>query len=103
MEVINKFTTSLWFFDVACHIGVGLNAFGPIKSLTCIHVDFDKASFASLAELQLSPLYPCDTWPAEWLHTANAQCTHPKHCTVHSTYSCFTSTHIKFSIETEGK
>ena len=50
-------------------------------SASCIHVDFDKASFASLAELQLSPLYPCDTWPAEWLHSASAHIW--KHCTVH--------------------
>ena len=54
-------------------------------SACCIHVDLEKASFASLAELELFPLYPCDTWPTEWLHTA--QCTYLKHCTVHTVQS----------------
>ena len=45
----------------------------------CTHVCFEEISFAFMAELELSPLYPCDTWPAEWLHTA--QCTvHSAHC-----------------------
>ena len=49
-----------------------------------------------MAELELSPLYPCDTWPAEWLHTA--QCTHLKHYTVHSVHGrvqVHTSANIK--------
>ena len=38
-----------------------------------------------------------------FIYVVHTQDISQKHCTVYNTYSCFTSTHIKFSIETEGK
>ena len=69
---------------------------GRTCSACCLYVDFEKASFASLAELELFPLYPCDTWPPEWLHTAH--CTVNTSETLHSaecTVQVHTSANIK--------